>query len=241
MLSIERFTEKFAFCIDDDGKKVKIPRSKLPQDASKNDILVISEDGSYAVDSSETSSRKSRSHDMLSRLDARSRRDCIHTILSDSKTPVSAASLAEKFHVSRQIIVGDIALLRASGAGVIATPRGYLIQKGQTVASEDDYTIVCSHSSDELLLDELYTVVDSGATVVDVIVEHPVYGQLTGILQISSRYDADRFVETLRSSNAAPLSQITDGIHLHTIRCPDPERIEYIKAQLNKKGILIEE
>ncbi|MBQ2751877.1 MAG: DUF3006 family protein [Oscillospiraceae bacterium] len=240
MLSIERITEKFAFCIDDDGKKVKISRTKLPQDASKNDILVISEDGSYAVDKSETAIRKSRGGEMLSRMDARSRRDSINKLLTEAKTPVSAASLAEKYHVSRQIIVGDIALLRASGAGVIATPRGYLIQHGQIAASDDDYTIVCSHSSDELLLDELYTVVDSGATVVDVIVEHPVYGQLTGLLQVSSRYDADRFVETLRSSNAAPLSQITDGIHLHTIRCPDPDRIEYIKAQLLKKGILIE-
>ena len=104
-------------------------------------------------------------------------------------------------------------MLRASGAGVFATPRGYIIEKGRAVASEDDYTIVCSHSTDEMLLDELYTVVDSGATVVDIIVEHPVYGQLTGILQISSRFDADRFVETLRGSNAAPLSQITDGVH----------------------------
>jgi len=241
VLSIERITEKFAFCIDDDGKKLKISRAKLPQDAAENDILIISADGSYTVDKSETASRKTRGGEMLSRLDARSRRDSINKLLTEAKTPVSAASLAEKYHVSRQIIVGDIALLRASGAGVIATPRGYLIQKGQTVASEDDYTIVCSHSSDEMLLDELYTVVDSGATVVDVIVEHPVYGQLTGLLQVSSRYDADRFVETLRSSNAAPLSQITDGIHLHTIRCADPARIEYIKKKLYEKGILVSE
>lgn len=240
MLSIERITDRFAFCIDDEGKKVKIARGKLPKGAVESDILSVLEDGSYAINHAETSGRKNRSREMLSRMDARSRRNSIHDILSSSKTPVSAAALAEKFHVSRQIIVGDVALLRASGAGVVATPRGYLIEQGKPAAREDDYTIVCSHSSDELLLEELYTVVDSGATVVDVIVEHPVYGQLTGLLQVSSRYDADRFVETLHSSNAAPLSQITDGIHLHTIRCPDPDRIEYIKAQLSKKGILIE-
>ena len=60
MLSIERITEKFAFCIDDDGKKVKISRAKLPQDTAENDILIISADGSYTVDKSETASRKTR-------------------------------------------------------------------------------------------------------------------------------------------------------------------------------------
>ena len=241
MLSIEYLGAEFAVCIDDNGDKIKIPRSALPDSAAVNDIITESFGGSYGIDSVETKSRKSRNRTLLERIDASSRRDSIADILAASKIPISASALAEKFGVSRQIIVGDIALLRASGAPVVATPRGYLIEQSVAAVSSDDYTIACCHGQDGTLLEELYTIVDNGATVVDVIVEHPVYGQLTGLLQVSSRYDADRFVEMLVEGKAAPLSQITDGIHLHTIRCADPERVEYIKKQLSKKGILISE
>ncbi len=240
MLSIEHIEGDFAICIDDDGNKVKIPRSALPDSAAVNDVISESF-GRYGIDKLETRLRKSRNRSMLERMDTGSRRDSIAKILSGSKIPISASALAERFGVSRQIIVGDIALLRASGAPVVATPRGYLIEQIAAPASSDDYTIACSHDQGDMLLQELYTIVDNGATVVDVIVEHPVYGQLTGLLQISSRYDADRFVETLAEGNASPLSQITDGIHLHTIRCTDPERVEYIKKQLSQKGILVSE
>lgn len=241
MLSIEYIGEEFAVCIDDNGNKVKVPRSSLPDAVAVNDVITKVSGGSYGVDKSETGLRKNRNRAMLERIDAASRRDSIAEVLSGSRIPISASVLAEKFGVSRQIIVGDIALLRASGAPVIATPRGYLIEQSVAVSNSDSYTIACCHDQGDMLLDELYTIVDNGATVVDVIVEHPVYGQLTGLLQVSSRYDADRFVETLAEGKAAPLSQITDGIHLHTIRCTDPERVEYIKKQLSKKGILISE
>lgn len=240
MLSIEHIYEDFAVCIDDNGNKVKIPRDKLPSNASVNDILVM-QNTRYYLDPAETKRRKSANRTVLDRMDARSRRESIAQILAEAKIPVSASSLADRFHVSRQIIVGDIALLRASGSLVIATPRGYLIERSKSDDSIEEYTIACCHNGNDLLLEELYTVVDNGATVVDVIVEHPVYGQLTGLLQVSSRYDADRFMEMLQTSNAAPLSQITDGIHLHTIHCPDPERIKYIKKQLSEKGILVSE
>lgn len=241
MLSIEYIGAEFAVCIDDDGKKVKIPRSELPDTAAVNDVISKHPGGSYGIDKNETGFRKNRNRTMLERMDAGSRRDSIEEILSASKIPISASSLAERFGVSRQIIVGDIALLRASGAPVVATPRGYIIEQSVSPVPSDDYTLACCHDQGDMLLDELYTIVDNGATVIDVIVEHPVYGQLTGLLQISSRYDADRFIEALAEGNAAPLSQITDGIHLHTIRCADPARVEYIKKKLYEKGILVSE
>jgi len=241
MLSIEHILDEIAVCIDDDGKTVKVLKSLLPVSAAENDIIALSDDGSYYIDKNETKLRKSKNRALLERLDAKTRRSSVSNILAESKIPISASSLAERFGVSRQIIVGDIALLRASGARVVATPRVYLIENSAKPISSDDYTIACCHDSHEKLLEELYTIVDNGATVVDVIVEHPVYGQLTGLLQVSSRFDADRFVEALQQGNAAPLSQITDGIHLHTISCADPARIEYIKKQLAQKGILISE
>ena len=57
------------------------------------------------------------------------RRKAIADVLRAADAPVSASALAEKFSVSRQIIVGDIALLRSSGEEILATPRGYVTPK----------------------------------------------------------------------------------------------------------------
>lgn len=57
------------------------------------------------------------------------RRKAIADVLRAADAPISASALAEKFSVSRQIIVGDIALLRSSGEEILATPRGYVTPK----------------------------------------------------------------------------------------------------------------
>ena len=239
MLSIERFIGDTAVCVDENGVKIDIPREKLPKKAAEGDILIKGSNGRYRIDKEATKSAKSQLFERLNKLGTRSRRDMIFSVLKEAKKPVSASALAEKYHVSRQIVVGDIALLRAGGAPIIATPRGYIFDNG--AASPDTFTIACRHNNDEQLLDELYTIVDNGATAVDVIVDHPVYGQIVGQLHVSSRFDADKFAETLKNAKASPLSQITGGIHLHTIRCSDNEKIERIKALLSEKGILISE
>ena len=51
------------------------------------------------------------------------RREDIVRRLTISAEPISASSLAAAYGVSRQIIVGDIALLRASGEKISSTPR----------------------------------------------------------------------------------------------------------------------
>ena len=86
---------------------------------------------------------------------------------------------------------------------------------------------------------ELNTMVDNGCTVVDVIVEHPLYGQLTGPLQISNRYEVSQFIE--RCKKAEPLSSLTDGIHLHTLSCPDEAAFERTKSALRALRVLLEE
>lgn len=239
MLSIDRFIADTAVCIDENGENINIPREKLPKKAVEGDILTKAANGRYRVDHEATKNVRSQLFERLNKLGTRSRRDMIFNVLKTADKPVSASALAEKYHVSRQIVVGDIALLRAGGAPIIATPRGYILENGNS--SPDTFTIACRHNNAEQLLDELYTIVDNGATAVDVIVDHPVYGQIVGQLQVSSRFDADKFVETIESSKAAPLSQITGGIHLHTIRCSEPERVERIKELLSQKGILISE
>ena len=160
------------------------------------------------------------------------RRDEILQALAGASGPVSAAALAARLGVSRQVVVGDVALLRAAGSPIVATPRGYVLEE-QTHPCEKKIAVMHGR---ERLQEELYTIVDYGCTVVDVIVEHPLYGELVGQLHLSSRYDVDRFLDSIRESE--PLSQLTHGVHLHTIRYPDEEAFVKMKEALREKGIL---
>ena len=162
------------------------------------------------------------------------RKEQIIEEIKKSEKPISATKLASIFGVSRQIIVGDVALLRASGVQIIATPRGYVLGKQPT---QNTYTIAVKHEECELA-DELYTIVDMGGSIIDVIVEHPIYGQLTGELHIQSRYDVNAFLDKVKKEKANALSALTNGLHLHTIQCPTPEVYNRIIEALESKGYL---
>ncbi len=168
-------------------------------------------------------------------MEAASRRQAILDRLRTADRPVSASALAAGLNVSRQIIVGDIALLRAGGAEISATPRGYVLPRATDGITR---TIACRHTLAQTG-QELDILVDNGCTVLDVIVEHPVYGQLTGQLQISSRYDVEQFLVRVRDSDAAPLSMLTGGLHLHTLCCPNEDAYTRACASLKAAGLLL--
>ena len=104
-------------------------------------------------------------------MDAQQRRQMIASRLGASTAPLSAATLARELSVSRQIIVGDVALLRAGGLDITATPRGYLLPRPPAGIQ---CTFACRHRPDQMGK-ELNAIVDQGCTVLDVIVEHPIY------------------------------------------------------------------
>ncbi len=166
---------------------------------------------------------------------ARARRLAVKQALEEAEEPLNATALAKRFSVSRQIIVGDVALLRAAGEEILATPRGYVL--GRRSAGEE-YRVACIHTPEEME-DELNAIVDAGGEVADVIVEHPVYGQLTGILGVRSRYDVQEFLRRVWEDGARPLSDLTGGIHLHTIRCTDEETFQRVRKALQKRGFLL--
>ena len=168
-------------------------------------------------------------------MEAASRRQAILDRLRTADRPVSASALAAGLNVSRQIIVGDIALLRAGGAEISATPRGYVLPRATDGITR---TIACRHTLAQTG-QELDILVDNGCTVLDVIVEHPVYGQITGQLQISSRYDVEQFLARIRDSDAAPLSMLTGGLHLHTLCCPNEDAYTRACAALKAAGLLL--
>lgn len=169
-------------------------------------------------------------------MQAEARRQAILEHLRQSSRPVSAGFLAERFSVSRQAVVGDVALLRAAGADISATPRGYVILKTDRGLIRQ---VACRHDAAGMEA-ELNAVVDQGCSVLDVIVEHPVYGQLTGPLQLSSRYDVSLFLARCAQSDARPLSDLTGGVHLHTLSCPGEDAFRRAREALAALGVLWE-
>lgn len=163
---------------------------------------------------------------------AAQRRTAIYKQLTTAQTPISATALAQQFSVTRQVVVGDIALLRAEGHSITATPRGYMIPAETGLRR----TIACHHSGEDTQK-ELFAMVDCGCTV-DVIVEHPVYGQLTAPLALSSRYDVEQFIHRMKTSHAQPISALTGGVHLHTLSCPSEAVFAHLKETLADMGML---
>lgn len=168
-------------------------------------------------------------------MNSEARRRAILQALERAEKPLPAATLAGELAVSRQIIVGDVALLRAGGARIVATSRGYVLGG----RSGERRTVACCHRAQDMER-ELELMVDYGCTVEDVTVEHPVYGQLTGRLDLSSRYDVREFVEKVAAEKAKSLSELTGGIHLHNLRCPDEKAFEQLLDALRKEGFLLE-
>ncbi len=165
------------------------------------------------------------------------RRNRILDILQQSDKATTASALAEQLQVSRQVIVSDIALLRAKEHDILSTPKGYIFNS-KLAENEIMFKIACSHNF-ELAKQEIYTIVDNGGKLIDVIVEHPIYGQIVGQLNISSRYDADDFLEKIKDEKIKLLCQLTDGIHLHTISCSDSNAVDRIRNALYQSKILL--
>jgi len=169
-------------------------------------------------------------------MDASMRRERIFEIVNKDSAPVSASALAKELSVSRQVIVGDIAILRAQGYEIIATARGYMIPEFR---ESNQYVgkIACYHNAENAKA-ELYAIVDLGAAVVNVVVEHELYGEIAGQLNIKTRDDVDDFVDRVKSSEAKLLSMLTQGAHLHTIACRDKVHFEQVYHALKSAGFL---
>jgi len=163
------------------------------------------------------------------------RRDQIRALLSTNEQAISATTLAKKFTVSRQTIVGDISLMRANGLSIIATLHGYeLEQTGQPTA-----IVVCRHSFNDAA-DEMNRIVQNGGIIKDVEVEHPLYGRLRGELEIKTVGDINLFMGRLKKQRGHLLSELTDGVHTHTVAYHNLEQLKAIRQSLKDAGYLYE-
>ncbi|HXX46002.1 MAG TPA: transcription repressor NadR [Candidatus Acidoferrales bacterium] len=164
------------------------------------------------------------------------RRRQIVSWLRSHGMPIRGGDLAKHFRVSRQCLVQDMAILRAGGEEIMATPRGY--QLPTTNKQVHRAVIACKHGP-ERTEEELQTLVDHGVKILDVIVEHPIYGELRRALMLESRADVHEFLDHVRSSKATLLSALTGGVHLHTLEASRPDAISRARADLRKRGILL--
>jgi transcriptional regulator of NAD metabolism len=147
-------------------------------------------------------------------------------------------ALARDLGVSRQVIVQDVAVLRAGGLDIVATVRGYLLATapGPSVARR----VVTVRHTPEHAVDELAALVDTGARVVDVVVMHPVYGELRAELDLRSRRDVQLWAERCTETGARLLSELTDGTHIHTLEADQEQILDAAEDALRRLGYLVD-
>ena len=158
--------------------------------------------------------------------------------LQSSEQAISGAGLAEKLGVSRQVIVQDIALLRAINKNILSTNKGYVLFHENKQNNKWKRSFKVKHQEDGIL-EELFLVVDLGGRFLDVVVEHPIYGQITVDLIINNRKDAEKFVEQIKTNKTKPLNELTGGVHYHTIEADCEEVLDEIERELSQKGYLL--
>ena len=164
-------------------------------------------------------------------------REKLIAILQQADAPVSGTDLAKHLGVSRQVIVQDIALLRAVDKNILSTNKGYVLYVPEPENDRVKRSFAVGHTKEQIQ-DELYTIVDYGGKVLDVVVEHDIYGQIMVDLILCNRLDVDDFVDRIKTSKSRPLKVLTDGEHWHTVEADSEKVLDKIEEKLREKGYL---
>lgn len=163
------------------------------------------------------------------------RRTMILSMMKHAKAPLPGSTLGSKTCVSRQVIVQDIALLRTEGHPIIATPRGYLLNE----PAENIRLLKLCHTNEQTE-DELTTIIDIGGCVIDVMVNHRVYGKMSAVLNIKNRRDIRHFINDIKEGKSTPLMNVTSGYHFHHIKAEQEAILDEIEDALRHKGYIAE-
>lgn len=167
------------------------------------------------------------------------RKQALLQLLKETPKALNGQSLAEHFHVTRQVIVQDIAILRADGAPILSTNRGYVYKQIETNPYVHKLFKV-RHEVEEIG-QELLAIVDNGGRVQNTLIDHPVYGEIETLLKLSCRRDVQHFLEQVEHSDFRPLSELTDGIHYHLVEAETQQDLHYIEEALDQLGYLVKD
>ena len=173
-------------------------------------------------------------------MNGETRRYKILQLLQEQETPMSGSALARAFSVSRQVIVQDIALMRAENQRILSTNKGYLYRREGSENTQPKRVFYVRHTTEQVL-DEFMTVIDLGGRILDVAVDHEIYGQIRVDLLIETAQDAYSFSEKLAACRDNPLKVLTDDCHYHTVTAPSEKLLDLIEAELREKGYLYRE
>lgn len=165
------------------------------------------------------------------------RRRKIRQLLLDAKLPMTGTALAKQLHVSRQVIVQDIALMRAEHLPILSTNKGYLLRSDGVRIQQPKRVFFVRHTTEQVL-EEFMTVIDLGGRILDVAVEHELYGPIRADLLIENAQDAAEFVERLKSCRDNPLKVLTDDCHYHTVTAPSEKLLDLIEDELRLRHFL---
>ena len=167
------------------------------------------------------------------------RRNQILYLLREQGSPLSGTALAKAFGVSRQVIVQDIALIRAENHAIVSTNKGYICRTESNENPQPKRVFRVRHDTEQVL-NELMTVLELGGRILDVAVEHELYGQIRVDLVIENPQDARDFVQRLNTCRDNPLKVLTDDCHYHTITAPSERLLDLIEQELRSCGYLLD-
>ncbi len=157
------------------------------------------------------------------------------SFLRKQRRTLTGREISEKLGISRQLVVQLIKRAREMGYRITSSVSGYSLDEQKPARR----VVVVKHGSDDIG-DELRTIVSEGARVIDVIVRHPVYGEIKGNLDLETDEDISRFLALLKGSGGVPLLSLSkDGVHMHTIEAPDQSVVDRIVQKLDEKGYLL--
>lgn len=170
---------------------------------------------------------------------SQNRKEAILQLLKESSKALNGQTLAEHFHVTRQVIVQDIAILRADGATILSTNRGYIYK--ETAVPPYVHKLFKVKHKEEDMGQELLAIVDNGGRVQNILIDHPVYGEIETLLKISCRRDVQHFLEQVENSDFRPLSELTDGVHYHLVEAENKQDLHYVEEALDQLGYLVKD
>lgn len=166
-------------------------------------------------------------------MNASQRREKILSYIKQSTSAVSGSMLSKRFEVSRQIIVSDIAYLKDMGNDIIPTNKGYIFNK--PIAQR---VVKVVHTDGEIE-DELSSIVDMGAKIINVFVWHKIYGKIEAPLNVATTMDVKEYMQGLRTGRSGPLKRVTSEYHYHTLEAENESILDNVEKMLNQKGYLV--
>lgn len=165
------------------------------------------------------------------------RREEIRRVLKTSLAPIKGTDLASMTGVSRQVIVQDVALLRASGVEIISTAEGYVYFSDNICFPKRTFKVkhIKEHTDDEIR-----TIIENGGKVLNVFIKHPVHGEISANLDIVNREQMTNYVKLVNKKGVQPLMSLTENVHYHTIEAKSARELDKIEEELKRKGFIME-